>query len=49
MKKLFVTALAGAILSTSAFALETSVAPKVTALKTVNPTTGLYVGNSFTE
>ena len=48
MKKLLVTAVAGALLSTSALALETSVAPKVTELKTANPTTGLYVGNSFT-
>lgn len=48
MKKLLTTAFLSLSLATSANALETSVTPKVTQLQNPNPTTGLYVGNSFT-
>lgn len=47
MKKLIIGVLA-ALALTGANALENTVAPKVTQLKTQNPKTGLYVGNSFT-
>ena len=43
-----VAAFAAALtLSAGAQALETSVAPKVTQLNVTNPTTGMYVGNSY--
>lgn len=47
MKKLALALLASLALSTGAQALETGVAPKVTELGVSNPTTGLYVGNSY--
>lgn len=47
MKKLALALLASLALSTGAQALETGVAPKVTKLGVSNPTTGLYVGNSY--
>lgn len=46
--KIFLVALTSALVLTNAYALENSVVPKVTQLKTENPKTGLYVGNSFT-
>ena len=47
MKKLALALLASLALSTGAQALETGVTPKVTELGVSNPTTGLYVGNSY--
>ena len=47
MKKFALALLASLALSTGAQALETGVAPKVTELGVSNPTTGLYVGNSY--
>lgn len=47
MKKLALTLLAALTISSSAQALETGVTPKVTELSIANPTTGLYVGNSY--
>lgn len=48
MKKILLSAMLGSLLISNVSALENTVAPKVTELKTVNPKTGLYVGNSFT-
>ncbi len=45
--KILLAALAGAFALGNACALENTVAPKVTELKTAAPKTGLYVGNSF--
>lgn len=47
MKKLALALLAALAVSSSAQALETGVTPKVTELGIANPTTGLYVGNSY--
>lgn len=47
MKKILIPALTAALLCSSAFALETSVAPKVTDIKNHSPKTGLIVGNSY--
>ena len=47
MKKLALALLAALTVSSSAQALETGVTPKVTELGIANPTTGLYVGNSY--
>ena len=47
MKKLALSLLAALAVSSSAQALETGVTPKVTELGIENPTTGLYVGNSY--
>ncbi len=47
-KQLLTAAIATIIALPASAALETSVAPKVTDLQTKNPTTGLYVGNSYT-
>lgn len=47
MKKLALALLAALAVSSSAQALETGVTPKVTELGIENPTTGLYVGNSY--
>ena len=47
MKKIL-TLVAALGLATNVLALENTVSPKVTSLKTENPKTGLYVGNSFT-
>ena len=48
MKKTLLAAFAASLmLSSGAQALETSVAPKVTQLTVDNPTTGMYVGNSY--
>ncbi len=47
MRKLALSLLASLALSTGAQALETGVTPKVTELGITNPTTGLYVGNSY--
>ena len=49
LKKFFcAAAVSAALICSSAQALETSVAPKVTSLGMDAPKTGLYVGNSFT-
>lgn len=47
MKKILIPALTAALLCSSAFALENSVAPKVTDIKNHSPKTGLIVGNSY--
>ena len=48
VKKTLLAAFAASlILSSGAQALETSVSPKVTQLTVTNPTTGMYVGNSY--
>lgn len=47
MKKIFIALSAALCLSSAAHALETSVVPKVTSLSNSSPSTGLYVGNSY--